>query len=284
MYTPSQIAERKARIASIVLKHELAIERLPDMAVMLGSGWGDSLVLENERSVTLESLAPGTPIEELPGHARRVAYGFLPGSKRPIIAIRGRVHVNESLCAPDITLLIRLQIQMCAMLDVKTFVFTAAVGSLTDKIKGDAIVVINKLCTTYAPDMPLFTGEFCSPEDHLDRHLCDIAVLQRKTIQDSTLHVHRGGHVMVRGPFFEGRKLDKALLKRTKAKVVGMSILPETCVASLVKGSRVLALGYVTNNATEEHSHEENLKRAKARSEELGRYLTAVLEDIALNR
>jgi purine nucleoside phosphorylase len=89
------------------------------------------------------------------------------------------------------------------------------------------------------------------------------------------------GHVMVRGPFFEGRRYDKKLLAASGASMVGMSILPETCVAALYPGTRVLALCFVTNTAVEEHSHEENLARAKTASALLGGYLTRIVSRIS---
>ena len=84
-------------------------------------------------------------------------------------------------------------------------------------------------------------------------------------------------HAMVRGPHFEGRKKDKQVLTGTKgltrasfddmsAHVVGMSIQPELAViAAHSTGERplsALALGFVTNNDEEGHSHDVNQERA----------------------
>jgi purine nucleoside phosphorylase len=86
---------------------------------------------------------------------------------------------------------------------------------------------------------------------------------------------------MLRGPNFESRKYDKRTLRRCGAKVVGMSVLPEACVAMLFKERvRVLALGYVTNNDVEEHSHQMNVGRAKDQSDRLGEYLTSIVQQI----
>ena len=87
---------------------------------------------------------------------------------------------------------------------------------------------------------------------------------------------------MVRGPFFEGRKYDKTTLARTGASVVGKSVLPEACVASVYDGVRVLALSFVTNDDVEEHSHEENQRAAKAAAPKLGDFLSEVIGKLPL--
>ena len=78
---------------------------------------------------------------------------------------------------------------------------------------------------------------------------------------------------MVRGPFFEGRRYDKAVLAATGAAVIGMSVLPEACVAALYAGVEVLAVAHVTNTAVEAHSHDVILQRAQDATETLRRVL-----------
>ncbi|KKS13167.1 MAG: hypothetical protein UU69_C0012G0015 [Candidatus Magasanikbacteria bacterium GW2011_GWA2_41_55] len=150
---------------------------------------------------------------------------------------------------------------------------TASIGY--DRLAVGDICVVDGFVTLFAPQMPLWGGEFQSPEDSLDKKLCDIA---RKAT--CGLRVHTGGHVMLLGPWFEGRKYDKRFLALTGAKVVGMSGLPEACVAALYSGVRVLYLCFVTNDDVEEHSHEENLARSKAASSELGSYLELIVSKI----
>ena len=84
------------------------------------------------------------------------------------------------------------------------------------------------------------------------------------------------GYAMVRGPQFEGRKYDKALLAQSGAGVVGMSTLPEACIAQIY-GAKLLGLSFVTNSDSETHSHEENLRRVNAASENLGYLLEHII-------
>ncbi len=88
--------------------------------------------------------------------------------------------------------------------------------------------------------------------------------------------IPKGGYAMMRGPYFEGRLYDKKALAMTGASIVGMSTLPEACIAALY-GAKVLAVAFITNDAVEEHSHAINMERAGAASAGLGAYLESVI-------
>lgn len=251
----------------------------PDAAVILGTGWGETLPPDPELpELPLHEIPGGfNDLGEIEGHARRVAL-LKVGGKR-VIALRGRVHLNESFGAacsgkPASTMLdVRLHVQMLLELGVKRLVLTAAVGSLHPEVKVGDVVVVDGFVTLFAPDMPLFGGEFCSPEDALDQEWAKQCVGN----YDGGIFAQRGGHAMVRGPFFEGRRYDKDALAKSGARCVGMSILPEACIAALYPDVRVLALGHVTNSAFEEHSHETNQQRSKERAEALGACLNEII-------
>ncbi len=84
---------------------------------------------------------------------------------------------------------------------------------------------------------------------------------------------------MVRGPNFEGRTYDKPFLRMTGVKAVGMSMLPEACIAALYKdvGVRILPMAFITNDDSEEHSHEVNLARVKEASKKLAQFLRTAI-------
>lgn len=245
------------------------------IGIVLGTGWGDVLSVDSPYRILLLDIPGFSRLKMLEGHARELVVGRVNGKQ--VLALRGRIHLNE---APDdneeIIRMARLQIEMLLQLGVKNLILTSAVGALRREADscnlsvGD-ICVVNGFVTLFAPVMPLWGGEFCSPEDALDQRLGRIALEECHDLRAMS-----GGHVMVRGPQFEGRLFDKRLLAQTGARVVGMSILPEACVAALY-GARVLALGFVTNDDVEAHSHEENLARAKASAAKLGGYLERIV-------
>lgn len=259
-------------------RFQLADDRVPKTAIILGTGWGDTITLEDERSITLHELPGFERLQTFLTRQCLLCHGCLNGHL--VFVLRRRIHTNEVPNSVELADMVRLQIEMLCVLGVKTFVLTAAVGGL---LRGHAlkdrraltgtVCVIDGFVTLFAPDMPLYGGEFVSPEDTLDSNLRQMAMEVGREVD---LDVFEGGHVMVRGPFFEGRRYDKSFLARTGASVVGMSILPEACVAALY-GARVLALGFVSNDDAEKHSDELVRQRAKNASDKLGALLEGII-------
>ncbi len=275
----------RAEVAAYRLRKALGISGDVRIGLILGTGWGDVLKLRNVKEVPFKSIPGFEGLREIEGHARRVAYGTIGGV--PVIALRGRVHLNEAPCSPRLMEMVRLQVEMLIRLGVNRLILTCAVGHVNFPPGVGDVCVIDGFVTLFAPDMPLYAGEFCSPEDTLDRDLIKIALDSGEPVNydgkpgsGRRPRVAKGGHAMVRGPFFEGRRYDKSTLAQAGASVVGMSVLPEACVAALYPGVRVLGLGYETNGASEEHSHETNLARAKSAAVLLGGYLRRIIKQL----
>lgn len=242
--------------------------------IILGTGWGETLKLEGAIEFPLSGLCPafGT-LQDLPGHARSIVYGRVAGKE--VLMLRGRVHLNESPSDPKIPIAVRLQTQILMELGVRNLIVTNAAGSLDNMVHVGDVVVIDGFVTVFAPPMPLWAGEFVSPEDTLDIKLANLALGLRGNLQG----LYAGGYAMVRGPFFEGRLYDKRILRNTGAMAVGMSTLPEACIAALPQyKANVLGLSFITNSDSEKHSHGENVLRAKESGAKLGGFLTRIVE------
>lgn len=267
--------ENNARVAAFRIRSNVGLA--PDLnvplGIILGTGWGDSLSLEDPRETSCKELPGFEKLRGLEGHDRKVSIGLLAG-RTPAVLLKGRVHLNESH-DPDHWKMVRLQTEMLLHLGVKTLVVTCGAGSLQKEVEVGDVVILDGFVTAFAPRMPLLGGEFVSPEDALDGGALTHAFTQ--FIPPNANSVKKGGYVMLRGPQFEGRRYDKAFLASTGAKCVGMSVLPEACVAALYPDVRVLPFALITNSAFEPHSHEENLRRAKERSKPIGEYLTRVV-------
>lgn len=247
----------------------------PKVGIVLGTGWGGALSITQETRVGLGQIRGIHQLRQLDGHARQIICGEIDGQK--VVALSGRVHLNEAPANQELAENVRLQIEMLLQLGVTTLILTSAVGSLKSDIVVGDIVVVDGFVTVFAPEMPLFAGEFCSPEDTLDVRLRQIACA---TVLEATGRQHEGGLAVLRGPFFEGRKYDKAFIAMSGASTVGMSILPEACVAALYPGVKVLALSFVTNSAFEEHSHASNQLVAQENQAIMGKVLTNILRQI----
>lgn len=258
-------------------------EKIP-IGLILGTGWGDSLNIETEISIPFQDIPGFETLGNLKGHARKVLVGNFAG--RQLIILQGRVHLNEAPADPEIYKMVRLQTEMLFALGIKQLITTSAAGSLFRQprhrpnaddfpLAVGNVAVIDGFVTAYAPAMPLWAGEFYSPEDSISKRLNAIAL----NYKNEDLKCHPAGYLMVRGPFFEGRKYDKPLFAESGAGVIGMSTLPEACIASMCCGE-FLGLSFVTNSDAEMHSHEENIRRAKAASQHLGSLLYYVISEI----
>ena len=255
-------------------------DSLPRIGVVLGTGWGQALPWEEGVFARIPmSGLPGfdfTHMRSLAGHDRQVVHGRIDG--KSVIALQGRIHLNEAPYDRDVARMVRLQVEMLIKLGVRTVILTAAAGSLKEEIVVGDIMVVDGFMSLFAPDMPLYAGEFCSPDDALDPELRKIAMASVKEVSGK---VHVGGYAMVRGPFFEGRRYDKPYLVATGASTVGMSSLPEACIAALYAPDvKVLGLNFITNTAVEDHSHEVNQQRARAKSGDMGRVLHGIISKL----
>jgi purine-nucleoside phosphorylase len=247
--------------------------RNPAVGIVLGTGWGGALSWDSVQYVPFEEIPGFDRLRPLPGHDRKVAYGTIGG--REVLALQGRIHMNEAPSDPRLAGMVRLQTEMLLQLGVKTLIITSAAGSLKKDVEVGDIVLVDGFITLFAPEMPLYTGEFISPEDTLDPRL---RVIAAEAITSVHGRVKEGAFAMIRGPFFEGRKYDKGILAGVGASAVAMSMLPEACVAALYPETRVLAMSFITNDASEDHSHETNQARAKDRSATLGVCLRGILD------
>lgn len=269
--------EQEAKDLAGRIREEYAITSPIETGVILGTGFGDKLDFTGFDAMNLASDPSFNNLQHLEGHKRRLLFGNIGGKE--IIALSGRIHLNEDPGNSDIYKMVRLQTEVMLQLGVKKLIVTCAAGSLPGRknIQVGDLVVIDSFVTLFAPQMPLWAGEFCSPEDALSEHLIETAC-GLKNIYES--HIHYAGYAMVLGPFFEGRKHDKRLLAESGAQLVGMSTLPEACVAALYPDVEMLGLAFVTNDAIAEHSHEQNLKTAESKSELLSRYLENLIQAI----
>ena len=276
--TSEDLAERAAE----ALREEFLIDggnARPDVGVVLGTGWGQALPWE-EKTIIRRGIGslPGfdaAHLRALAGHVRQVVFGRV--DRRQVVALQGRIHLNEAPHDQNLARMFRLQIEMLIKLGVKTLILPAATVSLKPEIEVGDIMVVDGFMTLFAPDMPLFAGEFSSPEDTLDPELLELAVA---SVNEITGHAKVGGYAMVRGRFFEGGKYDKSFLMATDASTVGMSTLPEACVAALYPDVKVIALNFITNTAFETHSHDVNQERARKKAYDMGRVLGSIISKI----
>ena len=263
-----------AKDAALFLKKKLRIKGNVSTAIILGTGWGDKITVEYPKHVSFEDVPGFSLLQKIEGHRRRFVYGKVEGKN--VMVLQGRVHLNEDPGNPEIFKMVRLQVEVLMQLGVKNLILTCAAGALPGSAaKKDGVVIIEGFMSLFSPQMPLWAGEFRSPEDTLTIRLSQLAWSQRRHFIGETT---TGVYAMVLGPNFEGRMKDKQALSDAGASIVGMSMIPEACVAALYPDVEVMGLAFITNGPSEVHSHEANVDEAKKFGEGLSKYLTQIVK------
>ena len=201
-----------------------------------------------------------------------LSYGSLSGTA--VCILRDYFRLTDGAPCPALRNQVRLQVETLLSLGVEALIVVSKVEPLSHAhFLRDEVVVIDRFSTLFAPDMPLYEGVYRKPDNALQQH-CHRA---RSAVQRITARRRRMyGYAMIRGTL---GGCDDALLGQSRASVVGMSMLPEAHIAALY-GIPMIGLGFVTNTADEIHSHEENQRRAKELSGDLGKVLTALVEAV----
>ena len=269
------LLQREVEIAASFLRRAFGISEKHKIlkVVVLGTGFGDKLILENEKRIPFEDVPGFSHLDEIEGHNRCFCHGFLDGKEVLTVA---RIHMNESSFNSKVPKMIRMLTEICIELGMRKYFVTAAVGSLNEDIHVGDLVTVNSFLSLFAPDMTMtFPGEFSNPEDVISKRLIGLAEALEEHYGRK---IKTGVHVMLRGPWFEGRKVDKIVLWNNGADVVGMSIYPEVGIVSLHGGIEVLPICFVTNSISDEMNHEAHQREAKKMAGNLGAYMRELIK------
>ena len=247
----------------------------PKVAVVLGSGLGDVLPLEDERTVAFTEV-PGFPKPTAPGHKGQIAVGNLGGKE--VLVQRGRLHYYEGYSPEEIVFPVRAY----ALMGVKVIVFTNASGGIAEGLApGDLVLIrdhINMLGFNplRGPNLDELGPRFPDMTHAYDPELRAVAW---EVAREIGVELREGVYLATMGPSYETPSEIKAF-RALGADLVGMSTVPEV-IAARHAGVQVLAISCVTNLAAgiARHplSHEEVLEIGKRKAAELGRLLRALI-------
>ncbi len=247
----------------------------PTAAVILGSGLGG--VADEIRSPVAFDFAdlPGFGISTAGGHRGQLICGLLDG--QPVVAMAGRFHRYEGYCDEQVTFPVRL----LAALGAERLIVSNAAGGLCPSMKVGDIVVIRDHFDLARRPAPGFLGngrsEVSLTAEMYDQELIDTAL---HAARQADFHARLGVYLATSGPTYETRA-EYRMMRFFGADVVGMSTVPEVCVARRL-GLRVLALSMVSNvarpDAPQPANHEEVLAAGRAAAFKLRAILAAVLQ------
>ena len=236
--------------------------RIPDVAVVLGSGLGDfASSLERATSIPYEEI-PHWPASNVVGHEGRLVMGEVSG--RLVAALSGRAHFYEGHDLRTVTFATRV----LGVLGVKVLILTNAAGGInTAFAPGDLMVIddhINLLGSNplVGPNDERFGVRFPDLTNVYSRRLRAIAG-EVAAAQGQVLR--QGIYVACHGPSYE-TPAEVRYLRLIGGDAVGMSTVPEAIVARHM-GLEVLAISCITNLAAgvlpQPLNHEEVLETAR---------------------
>ncbi len=255
--------------------------------LVLGSGWGKSVKLQNEIIIPFKDIPGLDGIPKKEGHEHVLKYGLLAGVS--VFVVSGRVHMNAGTMHPEacIPRKVRLQTEMLLVgaLKIETFIVTNAAGGARKGIDVGRIIVADGFCSRYAT-LPLTGNEHVDPESVLDAGLAEEAML---AAHDCGLIATRGGYAMMAGPHYESRIYDKKEVARGGVVALGMSTVQEASTLALYKredgtGPKMVAISFISNNSTEKHSDDEIRRRIEDASPRLKPFLELLVTRVGLPR
>ncbi|MEN9629389.1 MAG: purine nucleoside phosphorylase PunA [Pseudomonadota bacterium] len=247
--------------------------RRPDVAILLGSGWGAVADQVQDAIDVPYADLPAFPKLGVGGHAGLVRSGTIGG--RAVLVLAGRKHAYETGEADGM----KGAVRTLAAFGVKTLVQTNAAGSCDERMRPGALMAITDHLNL-SQRSPLF-GEpgddrFVDMSNAYDAGLRAVA---QQAAQAQGLTLHEGVYAWFLGPQFE-TPAEIRMAQRMGAQAVGMSTVPETILARHA-GLKVLAMSLLTNMAagidSQQLSHAHTLATAKAGEAQALKLMQAVL-------
>ncbi len=218
------------------------VNTLPDLAIILGTGL-DKLadIIQVDESIPYASI-PHFPQSTVSSHAGELVFGTV--ESRPVIAMRGRMHLYEGYSAWEVTFPIRV----LSELGVRTLIVSNACGGMNpDYRAGDLMLIADHINLMGHNPLEGPNNDEWGPRfpDMSDPYTTALRELASLVAAESGVSIHEGVYLAVVGPNLETRA-EYRMLRRMGADVVGMSTVPEVLVANHMN-MQVLAFSVITD-------------------------------------
>jgi len=218
------------------------VKSLPDLAIILGTGL-DKLadIIQVDESIPYASI-PHFPQSTVSSHAGELVFGTV--ESRPVIAMRGRMHLYEGYSAWEVTFPIRV----LSELGVRTLIVSNACGGMNpDYRAGDLMLIADHINLMGHNPLEGANNDEWGPRFPVmsDPYTSSLRELTHVVAAESGVSIHEGVYLAVVGPNLETRA-EYRMLRRMGGDVVGMSTVPEVLVANHMDMS-VLAISVITD-------------------------------------
>jgi len=239
---PAQVAHTRAQAALAAQVVRDRFDRVPDVAIILGTGLGAlGRAIETQTIIDYADI-PGFPLSTVESHAGRLLCGTLGG--KTVVAMQGRFHLYEGYTAQQVAFPVRVMRELGA----RMLVVSNACGTLHPLWNAGEIMLIadhiNLLGTNplIGPNDDALGPRFPDMSAPYDEELRECA---REVARERQIVLREGVYVAISGPALETRA-EYRMLRTIGADVVGMSTVPEV-IAAVHGGMRVLGLSIMTD-------------------------------------
>ena len=242
---------------------DVCFERHPDIGIMLGSGWGESLVMDKVLARMSYADIPGLGASTVKGHAGEFVLYEHAGLR--IAAWCGRRHYYEGDGWEPVV----LPIEMLRRMGCETLLLTNAAGVINPALRpGDFVVIRDHINVVGAnpligPHYLEWGERFPDMTDVYQKHLAELLHASANSLG---LRAMDGVYAYTSGPCYETPAEIQAY-KAQGADVVGMSTVPEAVFAKAC-GMRIAGLSLVSNLAAgisrQKLGHEEVIAASQA--------------------
>ena len=255
------------------------IEKIPEIAIILGTGLGDLInYISDSRAIDYKEI-PHFPVSTVEGHSGRLIFGNLGGKK--VMAMQGRFHYYEGYDMKEVTFPVRV---MQNLKIKKLFVSNAAGGMNKEFQVGDVMVITDHI--NLFPENPLRGKNF---EELGPRFPAMTEAYSHKmiTLADAIaakkgMRLMHGVYVGTPGPTFE-TPAEYEYFRIIGGDAVGMSTVPEVIVANH-SGMEVFGVSVITDlggkDIKEVPTHEEVQKAALKAQPNMTALITEMLQEM----
>jgi purine-nucleoside phosphorylase len=221
-----------------------AAQRVPPIAVVLGSGLGDFAGTLGEAVSLPYDRLPHWPASRVIGHEGRLVIGTV--KNRVIAALAGRCHLYEGHDLGTVTFAVRA----LGLLGVKTLILTNAAGGINTQFTQGALMVIDDHLNLMGANPLVGANDERFGTRFPD--MTEVYSMRLRRVTDEAGKAHatllpHGIYAALLGPSYE-TPAEIRYLRAIGADAVGMSTVPEAIVARHM-GVEVLGISCITNMA-----------------------------------
>ena len=259
-----------AKAAAAVIAERSGVDR-HDVALVLGSGWGQTGDLIGETLATIDNAdVPGFAKAAVAGHSGTMRSVAIADTGRRALVYGTRTHFYEGKGVRSVVHAVRT----AAAAGCRTIVLTNGCGGLNPAWgPGTPVLISDHLNLTAAS--PIEGANFVDLTDLYSPRLRDLA-------RQVDPGLDEGVYVQFRGPHYE-TPAEVRMAKVLGGDLVGMSTTLEA-IAARQSGLEVLGISLVTNLAAgisdQPLSHDEVIEAGQAAAERCGKLLAAVVATI----